>query len=185
MCQTVLTAAFRRIIETIDPDGIRPGTKETPDRMARAWLFHTSGYSAEPEEILKDFEQEHTVFRGLVIQSGIRFYSRCEHHGEAIIGMATIGYIPRDRVVGLSKLKRITDAFALRLQVQERMTQQIADTLNEHLSPRAVTVLTRARHLCMESRGVRSPGTVTEARASRGSGIDMAEFLAAVDRGPI
>lgn len=175
-----LSGAFRTLIQCVDPAFDREGVEETPGRMAKAWLEHTSGYDMDPASVLKVFEDGAENYDQMVVVGGIQFYSRCEHHGEAIFGQTTIGYIPKGRVVGLSKLVRLTDIFAKRLQVQERMTAQIADAINEHLDPVGVGVRVRARHLCMESRGVCRHGTITTTTALRGelsAGAPREEFL--------
>lgn len=144
-------------------EGLREGLAETPDRVAKAWEFWTSGYSKNPADILKTFEDGGETYDQMVLVRDIPIYSKCEHHLADIFGTASIAYIPNGRVVGLSKLSRIADMYARRLQVQERMTEQIADALWKHLEPRGVGVIIRARHLCMESRGICQQGhhTVT------------------------
>lgn len=168
------------MIRCVDPDAAREGLEETPDRMAKAWLDHTSGYGADVAGILKVFEDGAGSYDEMVVVGGIQFYSRCEHHGEAIFGQATIGYLPTNKIVGLSKLVRLTDVFAKRLQVQERMTAQICDAIMEHLQPLGVGVMVRARHLCMESRGVCRHGTITTTMKLGGAlreGAPREEFL--------
>ena len=175
-----LREACKTIIECVDPTGPRSGTEETPDRMAKALCEHTMGYAVDPAVVLKCFEDGATGYDEMIVVSNIRFYSRCEHHMEAIVGMACIGYIPDKRIIGLSKLARLTEVFARRLQVQERMTVQIAETFDEVIQPRGVAVQIRARHLCMESRGVRLPGAITTTTHLRGvmkHGEPRAEFL--------
>ncbi len=153
---------------TQDPDPEREGLDETPLRMAKAWAFFTSGYNVDIANLLKTFEDGAENYDEMVVVKNIPIYSKCEHHLESIFGTATIAYIPNGRVVGLSKLSRVADAFARRLQVQERLTAQIADALNEHLRPSGVGVLIKARHLCMESRGVCQQGHHTITSALRG-----------------
>jgi GTP cyclohydrolase I len=143
--------------------GLREGLRETPARVAKAWDHWTSGYGQDPASVLKTFEDGGERYDQMVLVRDIPVYSKCEHHLADIFGTASVAYIPQGRVVGLSKLSRVVDMYARRLQVQERMTQQIADALWEHLAPRGVGVIIRARHMCMESRGICQQGhhTVT------------------------
>lgn len=164
----------------VDPDHMREGTNETPGRFEKAWKHWTAGYGVDIAKLLKTFEDGADNYDEIVLVKDIPIYSKCEHHLADIFGTATIGYIPNGRVVGLSKLSRLADAFARRLQVQERMTVQIADALNEHLQPRGVGVIVRARHMCMESRGICQQGHHTITCALRGvmkEGTPRAEFL--------
>jgi len=161
--------------------GLRPGLQETPDRVAKAWEHWTSGYDKDPADILKCFEDGADGYDEMVMVRDIPIYSKCEHHLADIFGTATVAYIPDGRVVGLSKLSRLVDMLARRLQVQERMTVQIADALEEHLAPVGVGVLLRCRHLCMESRGICQQGHYTVTSALRGALKDdnaaRAEFM--------
>lgn len=159
---------FRRLLGEIEPQPDRTGIFETPERAARALLTATSGYDADPGEVLKVFTDGAEDCDEMVMVKDIPFYSRCEHHLETIIGRATIAYIPTGKIVGLSKLARLTDIFAKRLQVQERMTTQIAHTLYAELQPAGVAVQLRARHMCMEARGVCKHGTVTTTQSLLG-----------------
>lgn len=162
---------------------LREGLQETPERVAKAWEFWTRGYGMNPAEILKTFEDGAQAYDEMVLVKDIPLYSKCEHHLADIFGTACVAYIPDGRVVGLSKLSRLVDCFARRLQVQERMTAQIADAINTHLKPKGVGVLIRARHMCMESRGICQQGHHTVTSALRGAMKDQpaarAEFLAA------
>lgn len=151
-----------------DGDTLRPGTAETPQRFAKAFEFLTSGYNADPREVLKAFEDGAENYDEMVFQSGIPCYSLCEHHIVPFFGHVCIGYIPDGRIVGLSKLSRLVDVFSRRLQVQERLTNEIANALDEVLKPRGVGVVVACRHLCMESRGIQRAGTVTYTTALRG-----------------
>lgn len=171
---------FVRLIEYVGEDPNRQGLIETPKRMAKAWKEWTSGYAMNEEDILKTFEDGAENYDQMITVKDIPIYSHCEHHLAAIIGTATISYIPDRRIVGLSKLVRLADMFARRLQVQERLTTQIADALFEHLEPLGVGVIIKARHMCMESRGVCKPGTETVTTALRGNFFDpkvKKEFL--------
>lgn len=147
---------------------LREGLHETPMRVAKAWGFWTSGYGKDPADVLKTFEDGAEGVDEMVVVKDIPFYSHCEHHMAPIFGTATIGYLPDKRIVGLSKLSRLLDIFARRLQVQERLTCQVADALMEHLAPRGAGVVISARHLCMESRGVCQQGHHTVTSALRG-----------------
>lgn len=158
----------------------REGLVDTPKRFAKAWKHWTSGYAVDIAQLLKIFEDGADGYDEMVLVKNIPIYSKCEHHLADIFGTATIGYIPNGKVVGLSKLSRVADAFARRLQVQERMTTQIADAINEHLQPRGVGVIIRARHMCMESRGICQQGHHTVTSALRGvlkEGNPRSEFL--------
>lgn len=146
----------------------RPGLLDTPRRVARAWREWTSGYDVDVSTLLTVFEDGAENVDEMVLVRDIPFYSHCEHHLAPFFGRATVGYIPNGRIVGLSKINRLVDAFARRLQVQERMTTQIADALMENLAPVGVAVLVSARHLCMESRGVCQQGHSTVTSALRG-----------------
>lgn len=158
-----------RMLQFIGEDPARGGLAETPRRVARAWQFWCSGYNKDPKSVLKVFEDGAKGCDEMVLVRDIPIYSHCEHHLAPIFGTASIAYIPDGRIVGLSKLSRLADVFARRLQVQERMTNQIADALDEHLKPKGVGVVIKARHLCMESRGVCQQGHVTITSALRGA----------------
>ncbi len=170
-----------RLLQFIGEDPERGGLKETPARVLKAWKEWTSGYGKDPASVLKCFEDGGENYDEMVWQEGLPFYSHCEHHLAPFFGTCTIAYIPNKRVVGLSKLGRIMNIFAKRLQVQERLTSQIADALWTHLSPKGVGVIMRARHLCMESRGVAMQGHQTITSALRGNFLEDAkvrsEFL--------
>lgn len=176
-----LQNASEMLLHYIDPEFGREGTQDTPARMAKAWAFWTKGYRENPADILKTFNDGAEGYDQMVSVVNIPIYSKCEHHLADIFGTATIAYIPNGRVVGLSKLSRLADCFARRLQVQERMTQQIADALQEHLKPLGVGVVIKARHMCMESRGICQQGHYTVTTALHGAIKDepqtRAEFL--------
>lgn len=148
--------------------GLREGLQETPDRVAKALSHWFSGYAVDIAGLLKVFEDGAENYDQMVIVKDIPIYSKCEHHMADIFGTATIAYIPDGRIVGLSKLSRLADAFARRLQVQERLTANIADAIEEHLKPKGVGVIIRARHMCMESRGICQQGHHTITSALRG-----------------
>ena len=138
-----------------DPD--RPGLKATPDRVSRAMRELTNGYGVKPEEIVAGavFEQDYDE---MVIVKDIAFYSLCEHHMLPFFGQVHVGYLPKGKVIGLSKIPRLVEVFSHRLQIQEQLTREIAEALNVTLVPRGVGVVIEARHLCMEMRGVETPG---------------------------
>ncbi len=169
------------MLEAIGENPAREGLVKTPERVAKAWKFMCSGYSQKPEDILTTFDAEGAD--EMVFQSA-PFSSNCEHHMLPFVGVCHIGYIPRGRIVGLSKLPRLVDVFAKRLQVQERLGNQIADALMEHLNPEGVGVYIQCRHFCMEIRGIQKIGAVTVTSALRGSIKDHAgarqEFLSIV-----
>ena len=152
----------------IGEDPTREGLRETPERVLKAWRHWTSGYHKIPCNILKTFEDGGENYDQMVVVKDIPFYSMCEHHLAPFFGTATIAYLPNRRVVGLSKLSRLLDAFARRLQVQERLTTQVADCLQKHLRPKGAGVMLKARHLCMESRGISQQGHFTITSALRG-----------------
>jgi len=163
-----LRQATAMLLHAVEPDSQREGIQETPERVAKAWTFWTSGYAVDIESLLKTFEDGSENYDEMVIVKDIPIYSKCEHHLADIFGTATIAYIPKGKVVGLSKLSRLADAFARRLQVQERLTVQIADAIEKHLQPKGVGVVIRARHMCMESRGICQQGHHTITSALRG-----------------
>lgn len=152
---------WRRFLTSLGENPDRPGLADTPQRLARAWKHWTSGYEQDPAEILKTFEDGAEEYNELIVVKGIPVYSHCEHHLAPFFGTAVVGYVPDGRIVGLSKLTRLVDCFAKRLQVQERMTSQIANALMQHLRPKSVGVVVRCRHMCMESRGIRAIGEET------------------------
>lgn len=164
-----VTSELLRIVEAIpECEMVREGLTDTPMRVAKAWEFWTSGYALNAKDILKVFEDGADGYDEMVIVKDIPVYSKCEHHLADIFGTVSIAYIPNGKIVGLSKLSRLADMYARRLQVQERMTCQIADALFEHLQPKGVGVIMKARHMCMESRGLRQQGHHTVTSALRG-----------------
>ena len=172
---------WRRLLRSLGEDPARQGLVDTPERAAKAWAHWTRGYSEDPASILKTFADGSEKYNQLIVVKRIPVYSHCEHHMAPFLGHAAIGYLPTGRIVGLSKLTRLVNCFAARLQVQERLTQQIAHALLEHLKPRAVGVIIRCRHMCMESRGIAVAGeeTVTSAMLGdlEGNQAQRAEFL--------
>jgi len=152
---------WRRLLISLGEDPDRTGLADTPSRVMKAWKHWTSGYGQDPAELLKAFEDGAEEYNELIVVRNIPVYSHCEHHLAPFFGKAIIGYVPNGKIVGLSKLTRLVDCFAKRLQVQERLTIQIANALMTHLEPKAVGVVVRCRHMCMESRGIRTPGEET------------------------
>lgn len=170
-----------RLLQYIGEDPTREGLQETPARVAAAWSVWCSGYGIDPADELKTFGDGAGEYNEMVLVKDIPFYSHCEHHLAPFFGTASIAYIPQGRIVGLSKLSRVVAVFARRLQVQERMTAQIANALQENLAPKGVGVIVKARHLCMESRGISQQGHFTITSAMRGAMYDdpkaRSEFL--------
>jgi GTP cyclohydrolase I len=152
-------AAFRTIIRWAGDDPDRPGLLETPSRMSRAFEEFFSGYRQDPAQILAKTFDEIEGYDEMVVLRGIRFESHCEHHLAPIVGRAWVAYVPRGRVVGISKLARVVDAYAKRLQIQEKMTAQIANAIETALHPKGVGVIIKATHHCMTTRGVHKPDT--------------------------
>ncbi len=173
-----------RLLQYVGEDPNREGLLETPHRVAKAWNEWTSGYAKSASDLLKVFEDGAQNYDEMVIVKDIPIYSKCEHHLADIFGTATIAYIPNGKIVGLSKLSRLADMFARRLQVQERLTSQIADALVDNLDPTGVGVVIKARHMCMESRGLCQQGHHTITSALRGvlktNPDARAEFMALV-----
>lgn len=169
---------IRDLLAFVGEDPAREGLQETPDRVLKAWSFYTKGYHEQPSDVLKVFQDGAEKVDELVLVRDIPVYSHCEHHLAPFFGVAHVGYIPSGRVVGLSKLARVVDVFARRLQVQERLTQQVAHALHDALNPVGVGVVVQCRHLCMESRGVRTSGTSTVTSCLLGALKDRAEARA-------
>jgi GTP cyclohydrolase I len=150
--------AFRSILRWIGEDPHRDGLEETPQRLVRAFREYFCGYDEDPEEILQKTFEEVDGYDEMVVLRGVPFESHCEHHVAPIIGRAWVGYVPSRRVVGISKLARVVEAYARRLQIQERMTAQIANAIECVLKPGGVAVVIKATHHCMLSRGVKKHG---------------------------
>ena len=151
--------AVRTLIRWTGDDPDRDGLQETPARVARAFEEFFSGYAQDPVEILQKTFEEIEGYDEMIALRGIRFESHCEHHMAPIIGQAWVAYVPNGRVVGISKLARVVELYARRLQIQEKMTAQIANTINEVLKPQGVGVIITASHHCMTTRGVHKPGS--------------------------
>ncbi len=158
---------IREMLIKLDEDPDREGLKKTPYRVARAYEFLTKGYNQDIESVMNNaiFEEK---YGSMVLVKDIDFFSLCEHHLLPFFGKVHVAYIPDGKIVGLSKMPRIVEVFARRLQVQERMTQQIADTLYDYLSPRGVGVVIEAQHLCMMMRGVEKQNSIATTSAMLG-----------------
>jgi len=177
-------AAVRVLIEWAGDDPEREGLKGTPGRVVRAFEEFFSGYGTDPVELLQRTFEETDGYDEMVVLKDIRFESHCEHHLAPIIGKAHVAYLPQQRVVGISKLARLVEVYAKRLQIQEKMTAQIANTLDEVLQPKGVAVVIEAAHQCMTTRGVHKPGvamvTSRMLGAFRSDPSTRREFLAII-----
>ena len=162
-----IAAHAQAIIASLGENAGRPGLRATPQRFARAMRFLTGGYEAEPEDVVGNgiFDAEG---EGLVLVRDVEFHSLCEHHLLPFFGRVHVAYLPGDRIIGLSKIPRLVDLYARRLQVQERITEQVADALVKVLAPKGVVVVAEARHLCMTMRGVEKQHSATATRVLRG-----------------
>jgi GTP cyclohydrolase I len=178
-------AAFRTIIRWSGDNPDRDGLLDTPARLARAYEEYFRGYNEDPEKILSTTFEETEGYDEMITLRGIRFESHCEHHIAPIIGRAWVAYIPNGRVVGISKLARIVEVYAKRLQIQEKMTAQIANAINNVLEPQGVGVVIKAEHHCMTARGIMKPGTdlVTSRMLGifRSNAATRQEFLSMID----
>ena len=176
--------AVKTLIEWAGDDPYREGLVETPKRVAKAYEQFFEGYDLDPEEILRKTFEEVEGYDEMVIVKDIRLESHCEHHIVPILGKAHIGYIPNNRVVGISKLARIVDVFGKRLQTQETMTSQIANVIQKVLDPKGVAVVIDASHHCMTTRGVHKPESSTVTSAMKGifkeNAVTRNEFLSFV-----
>ena len=151
--------AVRTLLRWAGDDPSREGLVGTPDRVVRSFAEHFAGYSEDPSKILERTFGEVEGYDDMVIMTGMRFESHCEHHIAPITGVAHVAYIPNGRVVGISKLARLVDVFSKRLQIQEKMTAQIADALQNNLNPKGVAVIIEATHQCMTARGAKKRGS--------------------------
>lgn len=178
-------AAFRTIIRWAGDDPERDGLIETPARVARSFEEFFIGYAQDPVEILQKTFEEIEGYDEMIVLRGIRFESHCEHHMAPIIGQAWVAYVPSGRVVGISKLARVVEVYAKRLQIQEKMTAQIANTINDVLKPQGVGVIIKASHHCMTTRGVHKPDSdlVTSRMLGcfRDNPLTRQEFLSMID----
>jgi GTP cyclohydrolase I len=177
-----LAEKYYNVLREIGEEPEREGLKKTPERVAKAMQFLTHGYDLDPAEILNSakFRED---YKQMVIVKDIEIYSLCEHHMLPFFGKAHVAYIPNNYIVGLSKLARVVEAFARRLQVQERLTTQVRDCIQESLSPLGVAVVIEARHLCMQMRGIQKQNSVTTTSAFTGefeSERTRSEFISLV-----
>lgn len=163
-----LSTHYKSIIEKLGEDSNREGLQKTPERVAKAMQYLTHGYDLDPAEILKSamFTEDHSQ---MVIVKDIEVYSMCEHHMLPFFGKAHVAYIPNGKIVGLSKIPRVVDAFARRLQVQERLTDQIKDCIQDTLNPLGVAVVIEAQHMCMQMRGIQKQNSLTTTSAFTGA----------------
>jgi GTP cyclohydrolase I len=176
--------AVRTLIQWAGDNPSREGLADTPARVVRSYEEFYNGYGACPKTILERTFEETNGYDEIVLLRGIRFESHCEHHMAPVIGQAHVAYLPRSRVVGISKLARLVEIFARRLQIQEKMTAQIANTIEAVLQPRGVAVVIEASHHCMTTRGIHKPGAVMTTSRMLGAFRDDAstrrEFLAMI-----
>ncbi|MFM9825666.1 GTP cyclohydrolase I FolE [Flavobacterium sp.] len=164
----ILADNYRIIIENLGEDIYREGLEKTPERVAKSMQFLTHGYGLNPLEIMKSalFSEDH---KQMIVVKDIEIYSMCEHHMLPFFGKAHVAYIPNGKIVGLSKIPRIVDAFARRMQVQERLTDQIKDCIQEALNPLGVAVVIEAQHMCMQMRGIQKQNSVTTTSSFTGA----------------
>ncbi len=167
MNQKIIEENVKKIIETIGEDPQREGLVKTPERVAKAYAHIFGGYDKDPKAVINDalFESKSSE---MVVVRDIEFYSMCEHHMLPFFGRVHVAYIPNGKVVGLSKIPRVVDIFARRLQIQEQLTEQIADALMNAINPKGIGVVASARHMCMEMRGVEKMHSSTTTSALRG-----------------
>ncbi|MDP4266098.1 MAG: GTP cyclohydrolase I FolE [Bacteroidota bacterium] len=175
----IISAHYRKIISAIGEDPDREGLLKTPERVAKSLQFLTHGYDLDPEKILRDamFRED---YKQMVIVKDIEIYSLCEHHMLPFFGKAHVAYIPNQYIVGLSKIPRVVDAFARRLQVQERLTTQIKNCIQHTLKPLGVAVVIEAQHLCMQMRGIQKQNSITTTSDFTGAFLNettRAEFI--------
>ena len=183
--QAQAEAAVRTLIEWAGDDPDREGLIDTPERVARAYKEFFAGYTEDPVVLLSTTFKETADYEEMIVMRDIRLESHCEHHIVPILGRVHIGYMPSDRVVGISKLARVVEVFSKRLQIQETLTAQIANTIQKVLEPRGVGVVIEAAHQCMTTRGVRKPGVSMVTSRMLGSFRDdpttRREFLAIIE----
>ena len=175
----------KNLIETIGEDPNREGLKKTPKRVAKSWEYFSEGYRADLDDIINE-AVFHEDCSEMVVVRDIEFFSMCEHHMIPFFGRAHVGYLPNGKVIGLSKIPRIVDMFSRRLQLQERLTSQVANTLEEVLKPIGVAVVMEGRHLCMQMRGVEKQNSYASTSAMLGqfrkSAETRAEFLSIIGK---
>ena len=164
--------AVRDILEHIGENPDREGLLETPDRVVRSWEELFCGYKTNVEKIFKTFDEHEHNFNQIVLLKDIELYSMCEHHMLPFIGKAHVAYIPDRRVIGISKLARLVDAFARRMQLQERIGEQVTDALMDHLAPKGAACIIEAHHLCMRMRGVQKQHSTMVTSSIKGAFLD-------------
>jgi GTP cyclohydrolase I len=175
----------KQLLKDIGEDPNREGLLKTPSRVAKAWQFFSKGYNESIDELINNaiFNED---AKDMVIVRDVEFFSLCEHHLIPFFGKAHVGYIPNGKVIGLSKIPRVIDMFSRRLQVQERLTHQVADALKNVLNPKGVAVVLEGRHMCMQMRGVEKQNSFTSTSAMSGqfkkSSETRSEFLAIINR---
>lgn len=179
-----LEAAARSVIESIGDDPNREGLHATPDRFAAACETLYSGYNKKPEDVMTVFDDE--KYDEMIVVKDVEFYSMCEHHMIPFFGKVHVGYIPNGKILGLSKVPRLVEIFSRRLQNQERLTSQIANSLNDLLHPKGVGVILEAKHLCMMARGVEKQNSVVTTSSVKGlfktNAQTRSEFLRHIER---
>jgi GTP cyclohydrolase I len=175
---------IKELLKTIEPNPDREGLSETPRRVDEAFKKLFSGYKENPKKLLKTFDGEN--YDEMIVLKDIEFYSMCEHHMLPFFGKVHIGYIPNKKIIGLSKIPRLVEIFARRLQNQERLTTQIADALNDMLKPKGVAVIITAKHLCMAMRGVEKQSSTVTTSALKGlfkkNDSTRGEFLRLIEK---
>ena len=164
-----IEANVRRILEHMGEDPDREGLSKTPDRVARAFEYLTRGYQQDPKAVINGALFTEDAYSEMIVVKDIDFFSLCEHHILPFFGRANVAYIPNRRIVGISKIARLVDVYARRLQVQERLTTQVAQTVMEELKPRGVGVIITAEHLCMRMRGVEKQNSIVTTSATLGA----------------
>lgn len=174
----VFKSAVRTLLNCTGDVAVREGLADTPSRVARAYGEWFSGYGKSPDDLFKTFESGANHVDEMVLVANIPVWSHCEHHMTPFFGLAHIAYVPGERVLGLSKFARLVEVFGRRLQIQERITGQIADSLESNLTPIGVGVVLECRHLCLESRGARVRGAITTTSALRGALLTKPEARA-------
>lgn len=161
LARAALATHYKEILGLLGEDTSREGLLKTPERVAKAMQFLTKGYHEDPEAILRSAMFQEEDYKQMVIVKGIDFYSLCEHHMLPFFGKVHVAYIPKSHITGLSKIPRVVDVFARRLQIQERLTKQIKDCIQKTLDPAGVMVVIEAQHMCMQMRGVEKQNSLT------------------------
>jgi GTP cyclohydrolase IA len=179
--------AVRTLIRWVGENPYREGLRDTPERVLKAYEEFFAGYAEDPRAVLSATFEETKDYTGMVVLKGVDFVSHCEHHIVPLVGVAHVAYVPDNRVVGISKLARVVELCARRLQIQERMTSEIAEIIDTVLKPLGVAVLVEAKHQCMTTRGVQKPGVSMVTNAFSGvfkpNGEDREDFLRQVSSG--